>query len=468
VVLAGGGSEGDEGDEASWSAGLYRELLSGGDVDGDGLLRVAILSAAEETDWLPSYFRWLGADEAFNLQLDSVQAADGPALEQSLGLADAVFVKGGDQGEYYDLWNGSLAETLILRLFQERGGGVGGTSAGAMSQAEYALAGGQDLVALDVLEDACSSWLDDSDGGSAVHTDFLGTVPGALIDTHFTQRGRLGRLAGAMARAVEEEGADGLLGIGIEQETGLVIRGGQAQVHGVGAVSFLQASGDSQLLRSCGQPLIWTDLRLDRLTAGWTFDLEAGEPLLDAPPEGAEPVGWDGQAAENQGEWYAYGDLPRHEERFAWVADRAPEPYGTHAGSDPPLLQDALAILDAHDSDSRALAHEALFRALYDHVGSTGFLVARGGMLERPAERDEQVAFGANEYVSDPEAATLVLASHGVGWRSLSPAASSYDGGDGSLHAAGLTDLRLHILAGSASWGLSYDAEARAVVGSLP
>ncbi len=465
VVLAGGGSEGAEGDADVWSARLYGRLLEGGDVTGDGLLRVAVLSSEVESEWLPEYFEWLGADEAFNLQFDTPLSARDDALLDSFDSVDAVFLKGGDQGVYYDVWNDSVLEDAIRLVVEQRGGGIGGTSAGAMSQSQYALAGSQDLISQDVLEDACSPWLDDDDGGSGIHDDFLGFVEGALVDTHFTERGRLGRLVGTMAKATDDFDLDGLLGIGLEQQTGVVIREGRAEVVGVGAVSFLQPGFDAVLVRDCGQPLVWTGLRLDRLTDGWSFDLETGAPDESTAPADAEAVAWDGVAAGNEGEWWAYGDLTVQEERFAWVVERSPNPYALHEGRDPPLLSDAIGILDAHYGDSRAANHEALFRALYDRVGTSGFLLAYGSLLERPDDAPSQVLFADNDYVSaEPEAASIVLDGSGVSWRSLSPVPSRYDEGDGSLHAAGLVGMRLHVLANSAQHGLAYDVEARAVV----
>ena len=100
VVIAGGGAEGEIGDATSWSARLYGALLGCGDIDGDGRMRVAILSTERETDWLPRYFEWLGADEAANFRIDSRSAAATTSLE---GF-DAAFLKGGDQGLYHDLW----------------------------------------------------------------------------------------------------------------------------------------------------------------------------------------------------------------------------------------------------------------------------------------------------------------------------------------------------------------------------
>lgn len=465
VVLAGGGTEGDEGDDSSWSARLYPHLMARGDVSGDGLVRVAVIASSEQTDWLPGYLESLGADEAFNLTLSTAEDADDPALDEVFAEVDAAFVKGGDQGEYYDLWNDRRVETLLRDLVEVRGGGIGGTSAGAMSQAAYALAGGADYISADALADACTEYLDDvSDGGPGVHDDFLGFVPGVLIDTHFTERARLGRLAGAMALAIEEGAPDDLLGLGLEATTGLVIDGGRAEVIGDGSVALLRATGASALARECGEPLVWTGLALDVLTEGWAFDLEARQVDTDTPPEGATAVAWDGVALPNEGEWYADGDLLRHEERFDWVVDRDPRPYSTEPGTDTPVLRDAIGIMDAHDEDGRAAAAESMFRALADHIGATGFMVGASSSLGRDVDAPSRVRFEDNPAVEDATMATLVVDSSQATWTSLAPAVSAYDTGDGSLRAAGIVGLTLHVLADTEKTGLAYDSEAHAIV----
>ena len=105
---------------------------------------------------------------------------------------------------YYDLWNDTEVERAA-RAPWTAGGAVGGTSAGAMSLSEAALAE-VDPISADVMADSHTPYLDDTDGGSGVHADFIGLLSGALVDTHFTERGRLGRLLGALARDREERG----------------------------------------------------------------------------------------------------------------------------------------------------------------------------------------------------------------------------------------------------------------------
>ncbi|MCK6505872.1 cyanophycinase [Myxococcota bacterium] len=460
LVLAGGGTEGEVGDASAWSARLYGALLEGGDVTGDGRVRVVVLSTAEETDWLPQYLVWLGADEAENLRVGSreqAQAADPSEY-------DAAFLKGGDQGEYYDLWNDTALEDGLLAL-HARGGGIGGTSAGAMSQSQWALAGGQDLVSDDVLADSHSPYLDDADGGSGVHDDFLGLLPGALVDTHFTERGRLGRLLGAMALAREQGAPDDLLGVGLEQQTGIVVRDGVVTVHGVGGVSLLRGGS---FVREDGVPLRATDVTLQVLTEGGRFDLDrldldSGEGMTR--PDGAVDVTPTAPGASEAAAWAVDGDLRTHEERCAFVAERDPRPFTLRAGQDAPLLDGAICLTGAHESDDRATVQEAALAALAAAPGAGAFLVAFESSLERAAADGDTVRFADNPEVDGAERATIVLDGSAVEWTSASPLPSPYDLGDGSLHAVGLGPLTVHVLADSAGTGVTWDQRARAVIG---
>lgn len=461
LVLCGGGGEGDEGDPAAWSAVAYHRLLDAGDVSGDGRLRVAVVATGEETGWLPDYFEWLGADEAFNVRVSSRAEANAADLATSFADVDAVFLKGGDQGEYYDAWNGTELESQVRALVVDRGGSVGGTSAGAMSLSEYALAGGNDYVSADVLTDSRTDYLGDvSDGGSGVHVDFLGLLPATLVDTHFVVRGRLGRLAGAMALAIEEGAPGGLLGIGIDEQTCVTVSDGVGEVNGVGSVSFLRP-GAEPAVRNAGEPLVWPDLALDRLTEGWTWDFAAQAPRLDAPPDGAEALAAaPADAAQPAEAWSVEGRRPADAERFAWVVQGADDADGTRTGTGSPLLLDAIGLLDAHDSDLRGELDESGFRALYAHPEATVFFVGVGGTLTHDADRPELVRIGGDTVAP---MSTLVVSATSASWRSLSPSPSPADGGSGTLHAAGLLGLRLHIL---------YDADDTAggwdMVGDSP
>jgi cyanophycinase len=72
----------------------------------------------------------------------------------------------------------------------------------------------------------------------------LGLLPGLMIDQHFAQRDRLPRLRAALTRR------PGIDGIGIDEDTALVIRGGQARVIGSGEVWMLDPEHPVRRLRA--------------------------------------------------------------------------------------------------------------------------------------------------------------------------------------------------------------------------
>ncbi|MCK6523107.1 cyanophycinase [Myxococcota bacterium] len=460
MALAGGGAEGDVGDAESWSARLYGGLLSGGDVTEDGLVRVAVLSAAEESEWLPEYFVWLGADEAQNWNVSDEAALDD--LADTLSGLDGVFFKGGDQSVYYDLLVGGELAAELQRRHREAGLAVGGTSAGAMILGEWALAGGRDSTSEELLANGRSSLLTDLDGGSGIKPDALGLLPGGLVETHFTERGRLGRLVACLAAAVDEGAPPALLGFGLEQRTGLLVLDGVATVIGEGSVAVLDPVDATNLRRESGVPLQWTGLGLNLLTEGWAYDLSVGDVILG--PD-AEAVAWDGVATEPEESlvgWVVNGDETEDEERLAWVAERAP--YNLRAGAEPPRLPDAVAFMDAHAGDYRGENQALMFRALYDLPGATGLLIGEGGMASADEAAPTTLLFTENLRVVAPEVAALVVSGAGVTARGLAPGPSPSDAGDGSLHDAALIGLTLHTLSDAGATGLAYDTARRSVV----
>lgn len=457
VVLAGGGDAGTPGDMNSWSSRLLKHLLANGDVTGDGLIRVAVIGRRAQDSWPLEFWKPLGVDDWISYVMDTPEAADAPVLEHDFAGVDAVFIRGGDQGKYYDLWNGRRLEDCIRRVYA-RGGGVGGTSAGAMSLSEYALAGGTSLQSAQVLADAQHPMLDDeTGGGSAVHADFLGFVPDALVDTHVTQRGRLGRMCGALARAVAESGRSDLYAIGLDQSTGVVIRDGVATVIGNGAVDLVRPTEDSLLIRRQGAPLVWTQLAFDRLTDGWRFDVARREPDLKHAPPGTVLVQFQESFPGAASDWEVHGSELPDERRFGFsvaLSEGAVEPQRNPPGQ---LLPLSLGMVNVHDPERRGRVHEGFFYGLHEFTGVTGFLIGSGGRVWREADNPRLVYFGKNPKSSGPEEATLVVVTAQVRAKSLAPVVSSYDPGNKELRAAGLVGMRLHVVGDSVGNQLALD-----------
>lgn len=135
---------------------------------------------------------------------------------------DLVFFTGGDQLRITSMLGGSPIYDSI-KEFARNGGLIAGTSAGASVMSDTMIVQGEDE------ESPRKCTLKMSPG--------LGLVKNIIIDQHFAQRGRIGRLLTAIAQNPE------VLGIGIDEDTAIVVSDeGIAEVIGSGAVYFIDGS----------------------------------------------------------------------------------------------------------------------------------------------------------------------------------------------------------------------------------
>jgi cyanophycinase len=197
----------------------------------------------------------------------------GAAFARALREADAIFLGGGDQVHLVATIGGTPVGDAVYEAFCH-GATVCGTSAGAAALTETTLAGGE----IDIYGNEVEMYIGPGLG-------LLGC--GALIDTHFAQRRRLHRLFVAIA------GYPSLLGLGIDEDTALVVRGHSAEVRGKGGVTFVDGrtvSYDNASEITTGGQLTLSHLRVGLIGSGHRFDLERRELelLLDGS---AQPVG---------------------------------------------------------------------------------------------------------------------------------------------------------------------------------
>ena len=136
--------------------------------------------------------------------------------------ADLLFFTGGDQLRITSMIGGSPVYDAIKELCIN-GGIIAGTSAGASVMSDTMIVEGNDE------ESPHKCTLKMSPG--------LGLVKNIIIDQHFAQRGRIGRLLTAIAQNPE------VLGIGIDEDTAILVSDkGTAEVIGSGAVYFIDGS----------------------------------------------------------------------------------------------------------------------------------------------------------------------------------------------------------------------------------
>jgi cyanophycinase len=186
--------------------------------------RVVVLTAASrEQDAVAEIyhhaFGLLGAQPTVFAMHTRQDAADPQVIEHLL-QADGVFMTGGDQRKLLAIIGGTRTAAAMHRIYRERGACIGGTSAGASAMSEHMLAEG---------------FVDPHPRKGAVDLAAgLGFVPRAIVDQHFSQRQRLGRLLTVVAQNPY------LLGVGIDEDTALVIeRGRGLEVVGHGAVTLV-------------------------------------------------------------------------------------------------------------------------------------------------------------------------------------------------------------------------------------
>jgi cyanophycinase len=184
-----------------------------------------------------------------------------PRLDM-LADAKAVFFTGGDQLKITTRLGGTELSERIEEIYR-RGGIIGGTSAGATALGEMMLVG---VPAAGI-----------SKVSDMLHmTPGLGLAKNMIIDQHFSERGRIRRLLGAVAQNPR------MLGVGIDEDTAVVMeRDGTLHTLGSGAVYIVDGhdltyTNISQA--SFGRALSVFDVKLHALSSGDYFDTHSRHP----------------------------------------------------------------------------------------------------------------------------------------------------------------------------------------------
>jgi cyanophycinase len=236
---------------------------------GRGKLVIATMaSEVPEEQWQQyrKVFKELGVKRIQQLDVrQRDELVSNPRLELVDG-ATVLFFAGGDQLKITSRFGGTPLCVRVRELY-EQGATIAGTSSGASVMSETMMVAGE--------------------GGSSQNTGEslrmapgLGFMPGVIIDQHFAERGRIGRLLGAVAHNPR------LLGIGIDEDTAILFDGQRRiRVLGSGAVYIVD-----------GQALRYTNAAEEGITVasayglimhvlgdGESFDLRSREPKSGKP-----------------------------------------------------------------------------------------------------------------------------------------------------------------------------------------
>jgi cyanophycinase len=214
-------------------------------------------------------FRRLGAAAVAACRPESREEAHDPDLVKLVDDATGVFMTGGNQLRLSAIICGTPVGDAVVRAHQ-RGAVVAGTSAGASIQSSHMVAFGR--------------------GGATPKQRMtqvaagLGLLGTTVIDQHFDQRNRYGRLLMIVAQSPQ------LLGIGVDEDTCATVRledGHEVlRVSGRGAVTILDPS---QLVTNSYEakrstPLLASGIVLHVLPAGTAYDLTE-RTLIPRPPQ---------------------------------------------------------------------------------------------------------------------------------------------------------------------------------------
>ena len=244
--------------------------LAGGSAASIAILSTASALGDTVTEVYTSLFERLGVPDIRGLRPETRAEADDPATAAILDDVTGVFMTGGNQNKLSSIVAGTRLGDAIRRAYGN-GAVVGGTSAGASVVTTHMVASGAE--------------------GSTPKERMvqlaagLGLVDGVIVDQHFTQRNRFGRLLALVAHSPS------LLGIGVDEDTAMVVTEGRyVEVLGTGAVTVFDGSRmhTKAYAAKSTRPLQISNVILHSLPAGSRFDLRTRSLLPEPHDEDRE------------------------------------------------------------------------------------------------------------------------------------------------------------------------------------
>jgi cyanophycinase len=173
------------------------------------------------------------------LHIKSREDAANKKYLERIRKADVVMFSGGDQLRLTAIFGGTEFLQILKQRFRNENFVIAGTSAGAAAASTHMIYRGQSNEALIK--------------GEVQITAGLGFIDSVIVDTHFVQRGRIGRLMYAVATN------PGILGIGLGEDAGLLITEG----------NIMEAIGSGLIILVDGRSIVATNI----------YDVELGSPV---------------------------------------------------------------------------------------------------------------------------------------------------------------------------------------------
>ncbi|MEP6489829.1 cyanophycinase [Microcoleus vaginatus GB2-A3] len=266
-LLIIGGAEDKEGD-----CKILREFLR---CAGGTKARIVVMTAAtslpgEVGDNYIRVFERLGAEDVRVIDTQRPEDASDPDYLEAIEQATGIFFTGGDQARIISCLKDTKLDAAMHKRYSE-GIIIGGTSAGAAMMPDMMIIEG------------------DSETNPRVDAVAMGPgmgfLPNVVIDQHFAQRGRLGRLVTALLLQ------PAVLGFGIDENTAILVHGDELEVIGESAVTVIDESEklhDNIEGRLKDEGLAICGAKLHILPHGYRFNLKTRQPVFDSAATTAE------------------------------------------------------------------------------------------------------------------------------------------------------------------------------------
>jgi cyanophycinase len=244
-----------------FETGILKRILNESKFKENSRIEVITTASKIPREIGPEYLKalhYLGANNVSILHIEKREHASDPETIARLKVADVVMFTGGDQLRLTSILGGTHFHDILLDKYHNEDFIYAGTSAGAAAASNNMIYQGSSSEAL--LK------------GEVKITSGLGLIDGVIIDTHFVQRGRIGRLFQAVV------GNPKVLGIGLGEDTGLLITNNK-QMEAIGSGLVILVDGreikDTNLTQvELGQPISISHLVTHVMSKYDTFNLE--------------------------------------------------------------------------------------------------------------------------------------------------------------------------------------------------
>lgn len=261
LVAVGGGESGEITKDSIKIIEKFIEYSGGTDKAKIVLMTVATNDPENARERYEELFNRLKFKNFELVNIAERSEAYDKSLLKKVETATGLYFTGGNQLHVTALTGGTPLHQLILDKFS-KGLVIGGTSAGAMMMSSSTLVSG---------EADCAPRL-----GAVEVAPGMELLENSIIDTHFSQRGRHGRLLSAVVHNPQT------LGIGIDERTAMIVQDSHFEVIGEGAVTVICAKNSMHT----NLPYIKTDdaigtfgVNFHVLPEGYKYDLRKREPV---------------------------------------------------------------------------------------------------------------------------------------------------------------------------------------------